>query len=223
MAEQKTSGYASVNGLEMYWESRGTGGRPLLAVHGGFGLASEFGGLLDEFAATRQVVAVELQGHGHTADIARPFSYDAFGDDLGALIGELGFGRADLLGVSLGAGASLRCALQHPERVRRLFAISIPYRRDGWFPEVRAGMDELGSAGFAAMSRSAIYMAWRAVAPDPDAFPTLMQKTGEPLRRPYDWSAELARSSRRCCSSSQTATASPSRTSASSSRCSAAG
>jgi pimeloyl-ACP methyl ester carboxylesterase len=192
MSTQTTSGYAPVNGLEMYWESRGGGGTPLLAVHGGFGLASEFGGLLEDIADTRQVVAVELQGHGHTADIDRPFSYESFGDDLSALIDELGFAHADLLGVSLGAGASLRCALQHADLVRRLVAISFPFRRDGWFPEVRAGMDQLGSAGFAGMSRSPMYAGWRAVAPDPDAFPALMDKTGELLRRPYDWGRELA-------------------------------
>src|SRR5579863_8190898 len=104
----------------MYWESRGEGGVPLLVTHGGFGTTAMFGGLLDELAADRRVIAVELQGHGHTADTARPFTYEAFGDDIGALVTHLGLGEVDLLGYSLGAGATLRCAIQHPSLVRRL-------------------------------------------------------------------------------------------------------
>ena len=186
-----TEGYAPGNGLQMYWRSMGEGGTPLVVVHGGFGQVEMFGGALDRLAADRRVVFVELQGHGHTADVDRPFSYEQFGDDLAALIRTLDLGPADLLGYSLGGGSSLRAAIQHPDVVRRLVLVSTPCRRTGWFPEVLAGMDQIGRAGFPMMSRTPLYEAYAAVAPDVDAFPTLMDKTGDLLRRPYDWSDEV--------------------------------
>jgi pimeloyl-ACP methyl ester carboxylesterase len=192
MIRQTATGYAPVNGLELYWESRGAGGVPLIVTHGGFGLTSMFGDLLDEFAQDRWVIAIELQGHGHTRDTGRPFRYEDFGDDIAALIRHLGLGQADLLGYSLGAGSSLRCAIQHPDLVRRLAVVSIPCRRAGWYPEVLTGMDQLSSAGFEQLRQAPLYPAYRAVAPDPDAFPALMDKMGELLRRDYDWSAQVS-------------------------------
>jgi pimeloyl-ACP methyl ester carboxylesterase len=189
---ETTTGHAPANGVDMYWESRGEGGVPLIVSHGGFGVTSMFGGLLDALARRRRVIAIELQGHGHTPDIDRPFSFEAFGDDIAALAAALDLGEVDLLGYSLGASASLRCAIQHPALVRRLALVSIPFRRDGWFPEVLAGMEQVGSGLFEQMRHSPMYAAYAAVAPDPAAFPTLMDRTGALLRRPYDWSAEVA-------------------------------
>ncbi len=83
MSEATTTGYAPVNKMEIDWESYGSGGTPLMVVHGGFGLISMFGSLLDELAEQRRVVVIELQGHGHRRDIDRPMSYEAFGDDIG--------------------------------------------------------------------------------------------------------------------------------------------
>ena len=191
MSRPPTTGYAPVNGVDVYWESRGTGGTALVVVHGGFGLTTMFGESLDVLAERRRVIAIELQGHGHTRDIDRPFSYEAFGDDIAALIEHLGLGQADLLGYSLGASASLRCAIQHPDRLRKLAVVSIPFRRDGWFPEVLDGMAQVGSAGFEQMKQSPMYQAWCEVAPDRDAFPSLMDKTGALLARPYDWTDEV--------------------------------
>jgi pimeloyl-ACP methyl ester carboxylesterase len=145
------------------------------------------GALIDGLAARRQVIGVELQGHGHTEDIDRPFSYEAFGEDVAGVITELGIDRADIVGYSLGAGAAVRAAAQHPERIRKLAAVSIPFRRDGWFPEVLGAMDHISGAGFAHMKQTPLYTAYADVAPDPDAFATLMDRTGELQRMPYDW------------------------------------
>ena len=191
MADPGSTSYAHVDGVEMYWESRGEGGPPLVVVHGGFGTASMLEGLLDRLAVSRRVIAIELQGHGHTRDIDRAFSYEAFGDAIAGLVDLLRLGPADLLGYSLGASACLRAAIQHPDRVRRLAIVSIPCRRDGWFPEVLQGMSQVGSAQFDQMKQSEMYRAWAAVAPDPDAFPTLMDRTGALLLKPYDWSDEV--------------------------------
>jgi pimeloyl-ACP methyl ester carboxylesterase len=187
-----TSGYAPVNGLKLYWESRGEGGTPLVVTHGGFGQASMFGDLLDRLAGSRRVIALDLQGHGHTADIDRPFSFESFGDDIAALAVDLGLSQVDLIGYSLGGSSTLRAAIQHPEIVRRLALVSIPCKRDGWFPEVRQGMEGVNSSAFDLMKQSPMYAAYAAVAPDVDAFPTLMDKTGDLLTHPYDWSAEVA-------------------------------
>jgi pimeloyl-ACP methyl ester carboxylesterase len=189
----RASGYAPVNGVEMYWESRGEGGVPLIAVHGGYGRTIMFGDLLDRFAQGRRVIAIELQGHGHTADIDREFRYEYFGDDIAALIDHFGLERTDLLGVSLGGNATLRCAIQHPDLVRRLAAVSIPYRRDGWFPEILAAFDQMDRAGFEQMRQGPLYAEYISVAPDPDGFPALIDKTGELHRREYDWSEEIRR------------------------------
>ena len=193
MPRPRATGYAPVDGMDIYWESRGDGGVPLVVVHGGFGLASMFGELLGQLAGQRQVIAIELQAHGHTRDAGRPFSFEGFGDDIAAVIEHLGLGQADLLGYSLGGGACLRSAIQHPGRVRRLALVSAPCRRDGWFPEVLAGFDQLSSAGFGQMRQSPMYQAWCEVAPDRDAFPALMDKTGLLLRQPYDWTEEVRR------------------------------
>ena len=193
VANLHSTGYATVTGLDIYWERRGAGGTPMIVVHGGFGLAGMSGDLLDRLAVNRRVIAIELQGHGHTRDVDRDFSYEGFGDDVAGVIESLDLGRADLLGYSLGAGACLRATIQHPGQVRRLALVSIPCRRDGWFPEVLAGMAEVSSAGFDQIKRSAMYQDWLAVAPDPGSFPVLMDKTGELLRTPYDWTEEVRR------------------------------
>jgi len=148
--------------------------------------------LVDKLAEDRQVVAIELQGHGHTRDIARPFRWERFGDDIAGVIGRLGFSQADLLGHSLGGGASLRCAIQHPPLVRKLILLSAPHRRDSWFPEVLAGFDQMTSATlFDQMKQSPVYGGFVQVAPDAGSFPALIDKTGDLLRQPYDWSDEI--------------------------------
>ncbi|SDC03402.1 Pimeloyl-ACP methyl ester carboxylesterase [Geodermatophilus telluris] len=185
-------GYApATGGVRAYWRSLGEGGTPLVALHGGFGVVEAWGGLLEQLAAHRRVVAVEPQGHGRTADVDRPFSWDALADDVAAVVAHLGLGPVDLLGYSLGGGVALRTAIRHPGAVRRLVLVSAPCRRDGWFPEVLAGMAEVGSAGFEGMRQTPMYAAYAAVAPDVDAFPALMDKTGDLLRGDYDWTEEV--------------------------------
>jgi len=141
----------------------------------------------------RRVVAVELQGHGHTADVERPLRYETCADDVAALVRELGLGAVDVVGYSLGAGTAVRVAVQHPDVVRRLVAISTPVRRAGWFPEVLAGMAQLGPEAAEGMRASPLYAAYARVAPRVQDWPVLAAKMGELLRRDYDWSPEAAR------------------------------
>lgn len=187
------SGYAPAGGVDVYWESRGEGGTPLIVVHGGYGMTTMFGDVLGLLARNRQVIAIELQGHGHTRDVPRPFTWEGLAEQVAGVAAHAGAGQADLLGWSLGGGAVLRCALQHPAQVRRLVLVSAPCRRDGWFPEVLAGFDGMSRALFGDFRQSEMYAEWEKVAPDPESFPELMDKTGALLRLPYDWSDEVRR------------------------------
>lgn len=187
------SGYVPAGGTDIYWESWGSGGPPLLLVHGGYGMTSEFSDLADQWSRDRRVIAIELDGHGHTARSSRPFRIETFGDDIAAVIRGLGLEAVDLLGYSLGGAAALRCAIQHPSLVRRLILVSAPHRHDAWYPEVRAAFDGMSAAAlFEQFKQSPMYAAWAKIAPDPTAFPALMDSTGDLVRQPYDWSAEVA-------------------------------
>jgi pimeloyl-ACP methyl ester carboxylesterase len=123
--------YAIVNGLRMYHEIHGSG-PPLVLIHGGGStILSNFGRILPELAKSRQVIAVELQAHGHTPDRDRPLSFEQDADDVAALLGELDIGRADFMGFSNGGTTALQIAIRHPALVNRLVLASATYRRDG--------------------------------------------------------------------------------------------
>src|SRR3954469_11779035 len=132
--------YADVNGLQLYYEEHGSGD-PLVLLHGGIHAGEMFGAILPQLAEGRRVIAVDLQGHGHTADIDRPLRPELMAGDIAALIEHLGLERADVMGYSLGGLVALRTAIQHPERVRRLVLVSVAFRRDGSHPDVVAQMD----------------------------------------------------------------------------------
>jgi pimeloyl-ACP methyl ester carboxylesterase len=184
------TGYAPVNGLEMYYEIHGSG-QPLVLIHGGLGGIPEFAQLLPLLAETRQVIAVELQAHGHTADIDRPLSFEFLADDVAALIEHLGFENADVLGFSLGGGVALQTAIRHPEVVRRLVLISTPYSRANIHPEFLAGMSAMNAEAAAAMLETPMYQLYSSAAPNLEDWPTLVDKAAELLRQDYDWSTDI--------------------------------
>ncbi len=183
--------YANVNGLNLYYEIHGAG-QPLVLVHGGLSTIEWFAQLLPSLAETRQVIAVELQGHGHTVDARRPLSFELMADDIAALIWHLGLQKADVLGYSLGGGVVLQAAFRHAELVRRLVVVSAPHKSDGWYPEVRAGMRHLNAEAAKAMVGSPMHDAYARAAPYPDAWSALVVKTSELLRQDYDWSRSVA-------------------------------
>src|SRR5579859_3389330 len=180
------AGYAEIDGAEVYWESWGSTGTPLLLVHGGYGLTTEFDPLRERLPQDRRVIAVELDGHGHSPRSKRPFRFETFGDDLAGVIAQLELGPVDLLGYSLGGGSALRCAIQHPSLVRRLIVVSAPHRRGAWYAEILTAFEGMGAGLFERLRHSPMYGAWLAVTPDPAGFPALMDSTGELLRQPYD-------------------------------------
>jgi len=184
------TGYAPVNGLNIYYEIHGTG-QPLILLHGGFGQTGMFAAILPLLAAGRQVIAADLQAHGRTADIDRPLSLEAMGDDVAGLIRHLGLGQADVMGFSMGGGAALQAAIQHPELVRKLVIVSIPYKRSSWYPEIVADMSRMDVASAEFMKDTPIYASYVAVAPNPDHFPVLCDKMGAMLRIDYDFGAKV--------------------------------
>src|SRR5262245_48857213 len=132
LAQQtRTTGYAPVNGLKMYYEVHGEGD-PVVLIHGSFmTITNNWTGWIGELSKTRKVIAIEMQGHGRTADIDRDFSYENLADDVAALVDYLKIPRADLMGYSLGGGVAMQCAIRHPEKVRRVVSISGAVRHDG--------------------------------------------------------------------------------------------
>jgi len=180
------SGYASVNDLKMYYENHGTG-EPLVLLHGGVGAIEMFGPNLPALSATRMVVAVDLQAHGRTDDIDRPLSFELMGDDVAALIKYLKIERADVMGYSLGGGGALQTAIRHTEVVRKLVVVSIPFKREGWYPEVLENMAQMGPEAAKFMEQSPLYQLY----PDVD-WAVLFTKLGDLLRQDYDWSKEVA-------------------------------
>lgn len=180
------SGYAPVNGLKMYYEIHGHG-EPLVLVHGGVVGIGMFGGNVDAFAKGRKVIAVELQGHGHTSDIDRPLSFEALADDVAALVKYLGLQRVDVVGYSLGGGVALQVAIRHPNVVRKLVVVSAPCKRQGMYPEVLAAYEQMGPGAGEMMKQSPLSKMYPNV-----NWATLFTKLGKLLSTNYDWSKEVA-------------------------------
>ncbi|MBI1280802.1 MAG: alpha/beta fold hydrolase [Anaerolineaceae bacterium] len=184
------TGYAPVNGINLYYEIYGTG-EPLILLHGGVGAIEMFGEVIPMLAQGRQVIAVDLQAHGRTADVDRPMTFEAMADDIAGLIQYLGFEKADVMGYSLGGGAALKTAIDHPEVVRKLVLVSTPFKSDGWYPEVLAGMAQMSAAAAEPMKGTPMYQLYASIAPKPEDWPVLLTKLGDLLRQSYDWSKDI--------------------------------
>jgi len=171
------SGYAPVNGLRMYYEIHGTinGAQPpLVLLHGGGStIQSTFGRILPEFARTRQVIAVESQAHGHTADIDRPSSAQQDADDVAALLGQLNIKKADFMGFSNGGTDCLQIAIRHPQLVNKLVLLSAPWKRDGFAPGFFEGFQ---NATLEKMMPSPLKEAYLQANPDPRGLQAMFDK-----------------------------------------------
>ena len=185
------TGYAPVNGLKMYYEIHGAGD-PLILLHGGVGASEMFNPILPALSSGREVIAADLQGHGRTADIDRPMSIEVMADDVAALANYLNIEKADVMGYSLGGEVALQTAIRHPEKVNRLIVVSATFRRDGWYPEILAGMSQMGPAAAEPMKQTPMYQMYSRIAPRPQDWQVLISKLGELLRKQYDWSNNVA-------------------------------
>ena len=189
----KTNGaghYADVNGIKLYYETHGKG-RPLVLLHGGLGAIEMFGPNLPALAKGRQLIAVDLQGHGRTADIDRPLSVELMADDIAALIKHLGIDSADVMGYSLGGGVALLTAIRHPEVVRKLIVVSTPFRRNGFYPDILAQQGQVTAAAAEQMKQTPMYQLYASLAPRPEDWARLLGKIGEAMKVDYDYSSQI--------------------------------
>jgi pimeloyl-ACP methyl ester carboxylesterase len=184
------SGHAAVNGVNYYYAVYGTGA-PLLLLHGGLGQIEMFGPNLIKLAQSRQVIGVDLQGHGRTPLGDRELSLADMGNDMAGVLKKLGYDKVDVLGYSTGGGVAFQFAARHPQMVRRLALVSTPYSQDGFYPEMLPQQAALGAAMAEQMKETPIYKSYVAIAPHPEEFPKLLDQMGAYMRKPYDWSADV--------------------------------
>jgi pimeloyl-ACP methyl ester carboxylesterase len=185
-----TGQYAEVNGINLYFETQGSG-RPLILLHGGLGSGEMFGRVLPALAERHRVVAVDLQGHGRTADIDRPIDVRLMADDIAALIDHLALDRPDLVGYSLGGAVALQTAAKYPAKAGRLVTASVNIRPDAIYPKIREQQGQVSAAAAELMKDTPMYQLYQRVAPRPDDFPRLLDKMGEGMSKDFDFTEEV--------------------------------
>ena len=185
-----SSQYAEVNGINLYYETHGTG-RPLILLHGGLMSGETSGPSCLSLAERHQVVVVDLQGHGRTADIDRPIDVRLMAGDIAALIDHLGLAPADVVGYSLGGGVALQTAARFPAKVRRLVMVSANLRPDAIYPEMRAQQGQVSAAAAEFMKDTPMYQLYQRVAPRPEDFPRLLDKIGKSMAQDFDFAEEV--------------------------------
>ncbi len=182
------TGYAPVNGLEMYYEIHGSGGTPLLLLHGGlFNIDLQFGELLPSLAATRQVIAADFQAHGRTGDIDRPMTFDHLVSDVAALLQYLGMEEVDVFGFSIGGVTTIGLAINYSELVRKIVVSSAPFDLDGMRPENIPAMEASTVEGLAGTPIEQDYLA---KSPNPDKLPVLLDKLASLMKGFPGWSED---------------------------------
>ncbi len=190
VATKAVGEYAEVNGIQLYYEIHGEG-QPLVLLHGGLGAIEMFGWNLPALAAKRQVIAVDLQGHGRTADIDRPLSVEFMADDIAALIRHLELDRVDVVGYSLGGGVAMLLAIRHQELVNKLVIVSTVFRRDGFYADILAQQAQVHAAAAEFMKQTPMYELYSAVAPKKQDWPRLLDKIGTAMQQPFDYTDQV--------------------------------
>jgi pimeloyl-ACP methyl ester carboxylesterase len=160
----------------------------LVLLHGSFmTISNNWTEWLDELSSTRRVIAVEMQGHGRTADIDRDFSYESLADDVAAMLDHLEIEQADLLGYSMGGGVAMQVAIRHPEKVRRVVSVSAVFRHDGWVKESLNAFPQMTADMFKGTPLETEY---KRLSPTPNEFPSFVKRVIAMDLKPYDFGAE---------------------------------
>lgn len=187
-AQQKpTTRYAPVNGVNMYYEVHGSGD-PVVLLHGAFmTITNNWTGWIEELSKTRKVIAVEMQGHGRTADIPRDLTYENLAGDVAALLDHLKIPRADLIGYSMGGTVAMQCAIGHPDKVRKVVVISSRFRHDGF---VKEGIDAIAKLSADVFKGSPLEDEYKKLSPTPDQFPNFVKRVVAMASKPFDFGAD---------------------------------
>jgi pimeloyl-ACP methyl ester carboxylesterase len=182
--------YVEANGIDLWVATYGSG-KPLILLHGGLMSGEMFAPVLPVLTEHHQVITVDLQGHGRTADVNRPIDVHLMADDIAALIDVLGLDRPDVVGYSLGGGVALMTAVRHPDKVGRLVSASANIRRNAIYPEMLAQQGQVNAAAADFMKQTPIYAHYEQVAPRPEDFPRLLDKIGESMSHDFDYTEEV--------------------------------
>jgi len=170
------TGFADVGGTRIHYQLYGdlaSGRTPLLVLHGSYMTGDGMAPVIEPFAATRPVIAVDQRCHGRTGEVPGPITYERLADDAAGVLQALRVPTADVLGYSMGVTAAILMAVRHPDRVGKQVIVSGTYRREGWYPEV---LDALAGATPQAFAGTPLEAEYRRLSPTPDAFPTLVGK-----------------------------------------------
>jgi len=186
----KKTGHVTANGVNYYYEIQGQG-EPLLILHGGLGSIDMFAPILPILTENRQVIGIDLHGHGRTTLGDRPISLIDMGDDVAVILKTLGYGEVDVLGFSMGGGVGFRLAVQHPDAVRRLALVSMGFAHDGFYAEMLPLQAQVGAAMAEMMKETPMYKSYMAVAPNPGDFPKLLDRMGALMRTPFNWAEDV--------------------------------
>jgi pimeloyl-ACP methyl ester carboxylesterase len=190
VSKPDSSGYVAANGVDYWFEIRGTG-EPLVLLHGGLFTTEMFGPVLTKLAENRRVIGIHLHGHGRTTLGTRKINPVDIGRDLGMVVQKLGLRQIDVMGYSFGGAVAFQLAAQYPALVRRLVLVSTVYAQNGWFAEMLPQQAAVSAAMADAMKDTPIYKAYVEVAPRPQDFPRLLDAMAEFMRQPYDWSVNV--------------------------------
>jgi pimeloyl-ACP methyl ester carboxylesterase len=191
MPTPSKSGYAPVNGVEVYYQVFGEGS-PIIVLHGGLMSGSSFAPIMDTLTEHHQVIAIDLQAHGHTLPFDRPMTFEAMAEDVAGIIEHLKLDKPAVIGYSLGATTGLRLAIQHPDLVSKLVHVSAPYSfAEGWHDYNLEGMRSMTGAMAEGMMQSPMYATYAVEAPDAKNFPVLLDKVGDMMRAGFDYSADV--------------------------------
>ncbi|WP_160715606.1 alpha/beta fold hydrolase [Chitinophaga solisilvae] len=177
------SGYAPVNGIQMYYEVYGEG-RPVILLHGAYmTIGTNWSRLIPELAKNRKVIAVELQGHGHTPYTDRKLSLATLADDVEALMDYLKTDNADIIGYSFGGKVAYQFAIKYPQRLKHLVIISSTHKSSGWRPEVNNAFKSLKPELF---DNTPMKAAYDAVAPDKTKWTKFLEQMFASAAEPFD-------------------------------------
>jgi pimeloyl-ACP methyl ester carboxylesterase len=173
--------------MKMYYEVSGKGD-PLIVLHGAYMNIISMGEIIPKLARTHKVYALEFQGHGRTTDIDRPITYPNLADDVAAFMDAVGLKKADVFGYSVGAEVGLQLAIRYPEKVNRLIAAAAAYDLEGWQPEYKAAIPQMNVEMMVNMPFAEDY---RKLAPNPDGFPSLVEKLIALEKEPMAWEEDV--------------------------------